>query len=95
VIPLLIAAVVLLMVAGLSATLIDLAIADQVEEGLDIPLDKRPSWKWGWGKHPLMEYLRVHRKMYPRSRLRLWLWISMATGAAGFAAAVVAVLWRA
>jgi hypothetical protein len=82
------------MVAGPAVALIDLAIADQVEEGLDIPLEKRPSWIGGWGKQRMTEYLRVHTKMYPRSRLRLWLWVSMATGAVGFVGACVAVLWR-
>ncbi len=92
--PLLIVAAVVLMVAGTSVTLIELEIANQVEEGLDIPLEKRPSWIGGWGKQRMTEYLRVHRKMYPRSRLRLWLWASMATGAAGLLAGVIAVLWR-
>ena len=83
------------MVAGPSVTVITLAIEDQVEEGLDIPLEKRPSWIGGWGKVRLTEYLRVHRKMYPRSRLRLQLWLSMATGAAGLLAGFIAVWWQA
>ena len=87
--------ILVLMAAGLSTTLTTLAIADRVEEGLDIPLEKRPSWMGDRRKFPLMAYLRIHREMYPRSRLRLYLWISMTTGAASLLVGCVAVLWQA
>jgi hypothetical protein len=81
------------MAAGLATTLIQLSIKDQVEEGLAMPLDQRPSWRL-W-KKPLVrpgllkEHLRIHRRMYPQSRLRLRLWISLAIQAGGMLGAVL------
>ncbi len=36
--------VLLLMAAGVSATVTTLAIQDQVEDALDLPFEERPSW---------------------------------------------------
>ena len=49
-----------------------LAIEAQVDDGLELPLKDRPSWGSPWW------YLKVHRRMYPRSGLRRWFWISLA-----------------
>ncbi len=82
--PLLVVSIPCFLISVVSAGLTFLAIEDQVEEGLDIPIDDRPSWNiFRWrGSYP--KYLQRHRRVYPRSRLRLWHWLTLGTTAASF-----------
>jgi hypothetical protein len=66
--------------SGVTAMMTMLQIADEIE--CNLPIDARPSWRtWQVRRFPLAE-LRLHRKMYPASRLRTWWTIAATTNAA-------------
>jgi hypothetical protein len=77
---LLIAVGFLFLAVTASTVLTLLAIEDQVEDGLDLPLHERTSWagrrltKQG----SLWWYIKLHRRIFPRSGVRRWFWISVA-----------------
>jgi hypothetical protein len=66
--------------SGVTGMFIMLQITDDIECNLSI--NARPSWRtWQVRRFPLTE-LRLHRKMYPASRLRTWWTIAAAINAA-------------
>ena len=55
---------------GIAMGMLSTQHTDEVER--DVPLERRPSWQFGFRPGPFA-ILRTHRGVFPESRLRWWL----------------------